>query len=353
MVARLVYHRKCCQTEKDIESIYSVSAGSVNTEAKFGKTLSRTTYPIEISEIGTVESYGRNENLVEIIKSAVDGLVTRRGRDINNNNRYDAPFPSCSPFILNGNLFISRKGEIIKRLHVAKFSEEDRHDRDPRSKFNTFQAEKGHKIKVLGDWTIRYILDNKVELLLSGKYTTYEISKKAISEFYRFADREVPEWLTRWITDLTLEELDVDDESIIRSILFENVNRTLERNSKLVDLGNKVIKEYEGRVYSTGEIRDTTLGERIDVCIDNDLWPWLRRKAARLGETLQQQEYYIDASILELYLKRLPELDIKKLGQKTGFKYTQRRSGMRVLKCTKEQLKEFIRGTELLPDEDV
>ena len=63
------------------DSIYSVSSGSMNTEAKFGKGMSKTTYPIEISEFGRIEAYGRNEGTVEIVKKAIGDLTVRRGRD--------------------------------------------------------------------------------------------------------------------------------------------------------------------------------------------------------------------------------------------------------------------------------
>ena len=306
--------------QKEVDSIYSLATGSMNTEAKFGKGVSKTTYPIEISEFGTVESYGRNENLVEIVKTAVEGLIVRRGKD---GGRYDAPFASCSPFILNGNPFISKKGEIIKRLHVAKFSEEDRHDRSPTSPFNKFQDNNGYKIKILGDWTIRYILENKHELLLSGKYTVYDLAKKAIYEFYQFTGKEeVPEWLTRWIVDTALEELDVDDESIIRSILYDNVHKTLASNSRLIELDNREVKVNNyGNEYLAPKISPITLSKKISLCIDNELWSWLRKKKLQLGET--EQKYYIEASILELFSRRLPNLGIKKLGEKTGLKYSQ------------------------------
>lgn len=335
--------------QKDVDSIYSNAAGSANTEAKFGKLVSKTTYPIEISEFGTVESYGRNENLVEIIKTAIEGLIVRRGRD---GGRYDAPFASCSSFILNGNPFISRKGEIIKRLHIAKFSEEDRHNRDPKSPFNTFQNENAYRIKTLGDWTIRYILDNKEELLLSGKYTVYDVAKKAIHAFYNFVGNEVPEWLTWWITDTALEELDIDDETIIRSILYDNVHKTLSNNARFIEFGNRELKVNNyGNEYLAPKISPITLAQKISLCIDNELWSWLRKKNVKLGESIQ--EYYIDASILELFVRRLPNLDIQKLGAKTGFKYTQKHGGIRVLKCTKTELIDFIKGKEIEEDPKV
>ncbi|MGA8083561.1 MAG: hypothetical protein WB988_17040, partial [Candidatus Nitrosopolaris sp.] len=78
-----------------------VSSGSMNTEAKFGKGMSKTTYPIEISEFGRIEAYGRNEGMVEVVKKAIEDLTVRRGRD---GDRYDALFPSWSSIILNAQL---------------------------------------------------------------------------------------------------------------------------------------------------------------------------------------------------------------------------------------------------------
>jgi hypothetical protein len=308
----------------DVDSIYSVPAGSMNTEAKFGKGLSKTTYPIEISEFGKIESYGRNENLVETIKTAIDGLIVRRGRDA---GRYDAPFPSCSPLIFNGNPFISKKGEILKRLHVNKFSEEDRHDRDPNSAFNKFFRENGHLIKILGDWTMRYIIENKHELLLSKKYNVYEIGKIALQEFYKFGGKaEVPEWLTRWVTDTALEELDVDEESLIRSILYNHVHKTIRDNARILD---RLKLDEMG----------TTLDERIRLCLEYELWPWIRRIRGT------EPKYYINTSVLEIFTYRLPDLTLKKLAEKTRLKYVKDTEGRAKLLCTEAQLVSFI-GSE-------
>jgi hypothetical protein len=53
------------------DSIYSVSSGPMNTEAKFGKGMSKNTYPIGTSEFGKIEAYGRNEDMVGIAKKAL------------------------------------------------------------------------------------------------------------------------------------------------------------------------------------------------------------------------------------------------------------------------------------------
>jgi hypothetical protein len=302
------------------DSIHSFSSGSMNTEAKFGKGMSKTTYPIEISEFGRIEAYGRNEGMVETVKKAIEDLTVRRGRD---GARYDALFPSCSSIILNGNPFISKKGEILKRLHVVRFSEEDRHEADdPRTQeFNKLLDEGRHKLEILGDWTIRYILENKGELLLSKKYSRYDLGRIALEKFYEFAGVGVPEWLTKWITDTSLVELDVDEESVIRSILFDYTHKTIQNNARLLEMENEGVKIPL---------------KRIELCLKNDLRSWIR-------ETREKGKYYIDGSILELFANRLPDLTLKKLGEKMGVKYFQAH-GKRVLVCSEAEISNFIVG---------
>lgn len=54
------------------QSIYDLSAGSMNTDAKFGNGVCHTTFPIAISEYGRVEAYGRDEKLVETVKNTIE-----------------------------------------------------------------------------------------------------------------------------------------------------------------------------------------------------------------------------------------------------------------------------------------
>ena len=73
----------------------------------------------------------------------------------------------------------------------------------------------------------------------------------------------IPEWLTRWITDTSLDELDVDEESVIRSILFDNTHKTIQNNPRLLELELRGMK--------------IALEQRIQLCLDNDLWSWIRK----------------------------------------------------------------------------
>jgi len=300
------------------QSIYDLSAGSANTDAKFGNGVCHTTFPIAISEYGRVEAYGRDEKLVETVKNAIERLICRHGR---REGKYDYPFLALSPIIINGNPPISKKGEILKRLHVFKYSQEDRHTRDdPRTiSYNNFMKERRHELKILGDWTINYIWDNRAELLLSKKYDAYQIMDIVIREFYKFAGVEMPEWLTRWITETSLEELDVDEAGIIRSILFDHIHEKLRMNAHLLAMKDEGIIDIETRIAK---------------CLDNDLLSFIRK--SNDGE-----EYHIDSSILMLFENRLPDMTLKRLGEKMGFEYY-RTMHRWILKCTRDQLWKFL-----------
>lgn len=107
-----------------------------------------------------------------------------------------------------------------------------------------------------------------------------------------------------------LEELDIDEESVIRSILFGNTHKTLQNNSRLLEMENEGMK--------------ITLGQRVQLCLDNDL-------GARLERQREEGKYYIDGSILENFSHRLPELTLKKLGEKMNVRYSQDTYGRRML----------------------
>jgi len=304
------------------QSIYDLSAGSANTDAKFGNAVSQTTYPVAISEYGTVEKYSRDEKLVETFKNVIDRLICRHGRK---EGKYDYPFLSLSPLILNGNPLISKKGELLKRLHTVKHSQEDRHDKaDPKTiAYNELMRTRRHELRILGDWTINYILDNREELLLSKKYDAYQLMDIIIRKFYEFAGVEFPEWLKGWITETTLEELDVDEAAMIRSILFDHIHEKLRMNTHLLAIGK-----------DEGVIEIET---RIAKCLDNNLLSFIRKGSTEGGD----QIYYIDSSILMLFENRLPDLTLKRLGEKMGFEYY-RTMHKWVLKCTRDQLWKFL-----------
>jgi hypothetical protein len=120
----------------------------------------------------------------------------------------------------------------------------------------------------------------------------------------------------------SLVELDVDHESMIRVILFDNTHKTIQNNARLLEMENEGMK--------------IPMKKRIKLCLTNDLWSWVRK-------TREEGKYYIDGSILELFANRLPDLTLKKLGEKMGMKYSLSH-GRRVLVCSEAEISNFIMG---------
>jgi hypothetical protein len=73
--------------------------------------------------------------------------------EIRREGKYDYPFLALSPIVINGNPPISKKGEILKRFHVIKYSQEDRHTKDnPKTvAYNDLIKERRRELKILGD----------------------------------------------------------------------------------------------------------------------------------------------------------------------------------------------------------
>jgi hypothetical protein len=178
---------------------------------------------------------------------------------------------------------------------------------------------------------MRYIYEHRQELLLSKKYSPYQVSEIALEAFYKFADTQVPECLTWWTMDTALEELDFDEKSLIRSILYNHVHKTLRDNFKIVQ---------------TDDLGKIAIDQRISLCLENDLWPWIRKQQETNGNGNKNGDFYIDTSIMEIFSYRLPNLTFKKLSEITQFEYTKDRWGKNLIRCSKAKLMDFISGKE-------
>ena len=159
--------------------------------------------------------------------------------------------------------------------------------------------------------------------MLSKKYDAYQITDIVIRKFYDFAGVEMPEWLTRWITETALEELDVDEAAIIRSILFDHIHDKLRTNAHLLAMKNDGVIDIE---------------TRISACLDNNFLSFIKKVKS---DNMDAEVYHIDSSILMLFENRLPDLTLKRIGEKMGFEYKHTMYGW-VLRCTKDQIWKFL-----------
>ena len=90
----------CCILDRyhDKGSILSFTA--VDTKARLGEALSKSTYPIVINEVAQLNDENRYRDMVEMIKTAVTDTIARK-KFVNKTIYTD--IPSFSPCILPSN----------------------------------------------------------------------------------------------------------------------------------------------------------------------------------------------------------------------------------------------------------
>jgi hypothetical protein len=122
-------------------------------------------------------------------------------------------------------------------------------------------------------------------------------------------------------------------KSLIRSIPNDHINKTL---------------------AGKGEIPDS-LEQRIETILNREYCSWIRKGIKRIligkhpdGSPNFKEEstsgYYIDTSVVEIFRQRLPDLTFKKLGEVMSIQITKDKNGNWVLKCTQQELIDFIHG---------
>jgi Bifunctional DNA primase/polymerase, N-terminal len=214
----------------------------------------------------------------------------------------------------------SAMSEAMLEIH-GNFTDKSVAEQSHTIAYNGLMQKRRHELRILGDWTINYICDNRQELLLSKKYDAYQLMDIVIRKFDEFAGVEFPEWLGRWIAETSLDELDVDEEGIIRAILFNHIHEVLRQNAHLLD------------IRSDGEI---SLENRLRLCLEKDLPCFIRRKIENNTEVFD-----IDSSILMLFEIKLPDMTLKRLGEKMGLDYHHTKHRW-VLRCTRDDLWKFL-----------
>ncbi len=238
----------------------SLSFNHIDSIARFGNVVGRDTYPRIVNEVGAMstDSYGKYRNIIEIIKSSVEG-ITARGRYHDYNNYQESP--ALSPFILTSNWQPVTDSGYNRRMTSIHFSKEEKKEVQEQEQFNRrYETEKRY-LKVLGDFTALYVSKNPQELI---EKSWKELSKEILKEFYSFINRQVPDWI-----EYFEEQKDAVDESTekshfgLRAFLINRINEVYARNLKLMSI-------------NVNEQASNELSHKLNFCLHNNLISFIR-----------------------------------------------------------------------------
>ena len=165
----------CCiwNRYEDKDSILSFTA--VDTKARLGEALSKSTYPIVINEVAQLNDENRNRDMVEMIKTAVTDTIARK-KFVNKTNYTD--IPSFSPCILTGNSIPPSDTGFRRRIIPIIFTEKDQYSEDEIKDFKElFDQRIKNELRYLGDFTVNYIMEHQEDFCLMVKKIGRKLQK--------------------------------------------------------------------------------------------------------------------------------------------------------------------------------
>jgi hypothetical protein len=310
--------------------------GNIDSAARFGNVISRSTYPKVTSEVAALaEKY--NKPLVELIKTAVDSPYVR-GKHLE--GKYQNIPALCSIFFTSNSKPPDDSG-YRSRHTLIHFSKDDIHEREDKEakEFEKWLDSKLHILGVLGDFIGRYAIIKPTkpdESILFSDKSHEDMAKEIITEFYKSVGKAKPQWL-----DMTFEQ---------RSIVEENTEQAyFEIRGFLMD---QITEAYSRHIRTLYKEQDPGIvidfSTRLNFCLANKLIPYLHQHSRR--DSLE--EIIITHDILAELKRAIDHIEgittMEDLGKEIpGFEYTSRKLGgkaRRVLAGKREDFVSFLEG---------
>jgi hypothetical protein len=326
----------CCIWNRfqDDDAILPFTA--VDTKAKLGEALSKSTYPVVINEVAQLNDENRNRDIVEMIKIAVTDLNARK-KFVNKTIYTD--IPSFSPCILTSNSIPPSDTGFRRRVIPIIFTEKDQYSKDEMKEFKEelFDQRVKHELRYLGEFTINYIMEHQEELLLDDKKDWKEIAEMILTEMYKSVGKEPPEWIKYFVKENQMADSKEDIDLLFRSFLIDKINETY----------NKYYRNIEKPIIlhsdSNAEVPNLPFSSRLDFCLKYNLIPFLNP----LNINDENDVIAITSDLVHELKKKISQ--ISSLNEVAaiieGFEYGQKRvngKNIRTVYGTKKQLLDFL-----------
>jgi len=246
-----------------LDQRYKKTGSSIDTVPRLGHILEQSTFMILVNEPGAAIY---KEDIIEVMKNAIESPIAR-GKYVRGTYR---DIRSLAPLILTSNKVLPRDDALLRpdRMIVLRFTYGERISREKAQIFKDQVKPELRKLKAIGYWVAKKILENPG--LLDKDWKT--LGEHLLTEAYREAGLEPPEWVKLWSE--TEENIYEDIKETIRSYLVKRIN---EEYSRFV--GRIQVVEYVGSGETEERItykdrEEVNLEERIRVVINQRLLPW-------------------------------------------------------------------------------
>ena len=289
---------------------YNIPFTNVDTPAKLGESLSKSTYPLVINEAGSLsDEFNRfNKNLTEMLKTSITDKVAR-SKFVKKSIYTEIPaFSAC---IITSNSAPPSDLGFRRRIIAIPFTQDDEYSKEEIQKFQKLLNKQTiDNLKTVGNFAANYILENQ-NIILDDKKDWNEISETILKEMYESVELEAPKWIDFIIEENIYEESKEDLDLILRSYIINKINETYNKFHKTIDT-------------SSVDVPNLPFENRLDFCLTHKLIPFLN--------TNKNKEILITSDLL-LELKKQRINYITSLSQVAkminGFEYGQKKLGTR------------------------
>ena len=262
--------------DKQQYEIHFRGPGSIDTPSKLGITLSQTTYPILVDEVGgLLNDDSRHDNiLLDMIKYSVQGKYAR--------SRFHENILALSPFAFTSNDPPPQDPAYRRRFVAIQFYENEKWSEAEKEEFKRWLDEQGirDKLKPLGDFVAHYIIEHP-EILNYSSYSWDEHATIILKEFYKSVDAEPPEWID-FIAEQTIvqevgEERQFEIRGFLQQAILEGYRRDYFTNP------DPVTTDSDGRRMPI----EVTFQQKFNYCLDNKSLHFLHPCRRNSGEELE------------------------------------------------------------------
>ncbi|HSF50246.1 MAG TPA: hypothetical protein VLA74_05735 [Nitrososphaeraceae archaeon] len=173
---------------------YKIPFTNVDTVAKLGEALSKSTFSLVINESGAISDDSKyNKNLIEMIKIAIEGPIARS--KFLHKTIYTEISSFCACIFTSNSAPPSDIG-FRRRIIAIPFTQKDEYTVEEINEFEKLLNHRVLELKVVGDFATSYILEHQDLLLDSNNKKDWdEIAKLVLYEMYKIVEREPPEWI--------------------------------------------------------------------------------------------------------------------------------------------------------------
>ena len=320
----------CCIWNRYLDKDTIVPFTAVDTKARFGEALSKSTYPIVINEVTQLNDDNHN-NMVEMFKTAITDTIARK-KFVNKTIYTD--IPSFSPCILTGNSIPPSDTGFRRRIIPIVFTEKDQYSKDEIKDFeNLFEQRIKKELRVLGDFTVNYIMENQ-EILIDGNKDWKEIAEHILEQMFMLAGKNSPEWIKYFVEEHQLKESKEDVELLFRSYIVNKINDIYNRYSRNIE------KISITNSDSNAEVPNLPFSSRLNFCLEHNLIPFLNPVTIKDEKSM----IIITSDLIYDIKNKIPSISsLNEVSQIIeGFEYGQKKLAGRNVRAAYGSKKQFL-----------